>query len=150
MLYFVIGTEPNQQEFSWHVGEGIPRISKVEHIYADGHELEYLQRLGFGVDNTNGNVKLYGDRAMSALRAMRLDAATHRPTDDKPKSDATIGKLRQQSALCDSDRRVVLVSSDPEVSKILAKLEVTDMFQDSTNEHGSFGEPTFKIRVGKR
>ena len=61
-----------------------------------------------------------------------------------------VGKLRQQSALCSASYRVVLVSSDPEVSKLLANLEVTDMFPDTTNEKGSFDEPTFKIRVGKK
>jgi hypothetical protein len=62
----------------------------------------------------------------------------------------SVGKLRQHSALCDASRRVVLVSSDPEVSKLLANLEVIDTFPDTTNEKGSFDEPTFKIRVGKR
>jgi len=151
MLYFVVGKEPNEREFSWHVGEGIPRIAGVDHIYADGHELKHLQNLGFAVDNVNGSVKLYGDRATAALRAMRLHATTsHHPTGDKPGSRATVGLIRQQSALCDADRRVVLVSSDPEVSRILAQLEITDIFPDTTNERGSFSEPTFKIRVGKR
>lgn len=151
MLYFVTGKEPNQQEYAWHVGEGIPRIASVDHIYADGHELEHLQSLGFAVDNVNGNVKLYGDRANAALRALRLNAATtHRPTGDKPGSKPTVGLIRQQSAFCDADRRVVLISSDPEVSRILAQLEITDIFPDTTNECGSFSEPTFKIRVGKR
>ncbi len=61
--------------------------------------------------------------------------------------DNTVGKLRQQSALCDANRRVVLVSSDPEVSKLLKFLEVVDMFPDTTNEYGSNSEPTFKIHV---
>jgi hypothetical protein len=74
MLYFIVGKEPNEQEFPWHVGGNIPRLGKVDHIYADGHELEHLQRIGFALDNTNGNVRLYGDRANSALRALRLHA----------------------------------------------------------------------------
>ncbi len=62
----------------------------------------------------------------------------------------SVGKLREQSALCDARQRVVLISSDPLVSAILANLEVIDFFPDTTNENGSFNEPTFKIRVGKK
>ena len=82
MLYFVVGREPNEQEFPWHVGGNIPRLGKVDKIYADGHELEHLQLLGFALDNTNGNVSLFGDRANSALRAMRLHA--HSKTETPP------------------------------------------------------------------
>ncbi len=66
--------------------------------------------------------------------------------------DNTVGKLRQQSALCDADRRVVLVASsmDPDIAKILSTLEVECFYPDTTNEKGSFDEPTFKIRVGKK
>jgi hypothetical protein len=64
--------------------------------------------------------------------------------------DNGVGRLRQQSALCDSERRVVLVSSDPEVLKILHTLQVEHFFPDTTNEHGSFDEPTFKIRIEKK
>jgi hypothetical protein len=62
--------------------------------------------------------------------------------------DNSVGKLRQQSALCDADRRVVLVSDDPQVSKLLQSLglEVVRFYPDTTNEHGTF-EPTFKIQV---
>lgn len=72
MLYFIVGKEPNEQEFPWHVGGNIPRLGKVDKIYADGHELEHLQRLGYALDNTNGDVTLHGDRANSVLRALRL------------------------------------------------------------------------------
>ncbi len=81
MLYFNVGTA----EIPWHVGEGLPRLVKVESIYADGHELKHLQRLGFSVDNDTGTVTLHGERAMKALRAMRLDASTNlSPADPSP------------------------------------------------------------------
>lgn len=153
MLYFVVGTEPNEQEFSWHVGEGIPRIAKVDQIHADGHELKHLQSLGFAVDNDGGTVKLYNHRAMAALRAMRLHAASERPKTLLNRigvEQDSVGKLRQQSALCNAGHRVVLVSSDPLVQTFLNQLEVIDTFPDTTNERGSFDEPTFKIRVAKR
>lgn len=79
MLYFIVGKEPNEQEFPWHVGGNIPRLGKVDSIYADGHELEHLQRLGFAL-NAYGNVKLFGHRANSALRAMRLHASSKTET----------------------------------------------------------------------
>lgn len=64
--------------------------------------------------------------------------------------DNSVGKLRQQSALCDANRRVVLVSSDPEVRKILSQLEVVRFYSDTTDENHSFSEPTFKIEVGRK
>lgn len=86
MLYFIVGKDPNEQEFPWHVGGAIPRLGKVNKIYADGHELEHLQRLGFGLSSTS-NVELFGDRANSALRALRLHAAskTETPKVEKPR-----------------------------------------------------------------
>lgn len=63
---------------------------------------------------------------------------------------STVGKLRQQSALCDANRRVVLVSTDPVISSLLSTLEVVDIFPDTTNENHSFDEPTFKIEVGRK
>ncbi len=63
-----------------------------------------------------------------------------------------VGKLRQQSALCDSDRRVVLVAScmDPDIAEILSKLEVVCFYPDTTDENHSFDESTFKIEVGRK
>lgn len=81
MLYFVVGKEPNEQEFSWHVGANIPRLGKVDKIYADGHELLHLQRLGFAIES-EVDVQLIGDRANSALRALRLHA--HSKTETPP------------------------------------------------------------------
>ncbi len=79
MLYFMVGREPNEQEFPWHVGGNIPRLGKVDKIYADGHELQHLQRLGFAIGN-NVSVTFHGDRANSVLRAMRLHAQSKTET----------------------------------------------------------------------
>jgi len=83
MLYFVIGKEPNEQEITWHVGGGLPRIARVDKIYADGHELQYLQSLGFASDKTNGYTTFHGEQANQVLRAMRgeLEKA---PKSSKP------------------------------------------------------------------
>lgn len=66
--------------------------------------------------------------------------------------DNAVGKMRQQSALCDADRRVVLVASsmDPDIAKILSQLEVVRFYPDTTDENHSFSEPTFKIEVGRK
>lgn len=83
MLYFITGKKPNQQEITWHVGGGLPRITSVEEIYADGHELEYLLKLGFGDRRDHlGSLRLTGDGAVQCLRVMRADKEkTHRPTE---------------------------------------------------------------------
>lgn len=94
MLYFVL---KNKQEFSWHVGSGLPRLSntELESIYADGHELEYLQRIGYAVDNSTGAVTLSGTRAINALRAMRLDASTNlSPPDPSPNGREMVGDAK--------------------------------------------------------
>lgn len=83
MLYFVVGKEPNEQEFPWHVGGNIPRLGKVDKIYADGHELQYLQRLGFAIESEI-DVTIVGDRANSALRALRLHSQSKTETPKPP------------------------------------------------------------------
>jgi hypothetical protein len=82
MLYFIVGKKRGEPELevAWHVGDGLPRITRVDEIYADGHELQYLQRLGFAI-TAQSNVSFYGDRANDCLRAMREDKKkAHRPT----------------------------------------------------------------------
>lgn len=82
MLYFIYGRD--NQEITWHVGGGLPRITEVNAIYADGHELEYIQRLGFRLDADEPGY-LRGARANACLRAMRAaQDKPHRPTGDKP------------------------------------------------------------------
>jgi hypothetical protein len=83
MLYFIVGKEPNEQEFPWHVGGNIPRLGKVDKIYADGHELQHLQRLGFAIESEI-DVTIVGDRANSALRALRLHAQSKTETPAVP------------------------------------------------------------------
>jgi hypothetical protein len=74
-------------------------------------------------------------------------------SNTKPKrsglEDNGVGKLRQQSALCDAERRVVLVSDDPQVRKLIQSLglEVVRFYPDTTDEFGSFAEGTFKIQI---
>ena len=89
MLYFIVGNEPNEQEFPWHVGGNIPRLGKVDRIYADGHELEHLQRLGFAIES-EVDVTFIGDRANSVLRALRLHA--HSKTET-PKPEIGLGDV---------------------------------------------------------
>lgn len=79
MLYFIVGKGANEQEFPWHVGGNIPRLGKVDKIYADGHELQHLQRLGFAIESEI-DVTIVGDRANSALRALRLHAQSKTET----------------------------------------------------------------------
>lgn len=84
MLYFIVGKGANEQEFPWHVGGNIPRLGKVDKIYADGHELQHLQRLGFAIERTTGGAQLFGDCANSALRALRLHAQSKTETPAVP------------------------------------------------------------------
>ena len=79
MLYFIVGKGANEQEFPWHVGGNIPRLGKVDKIYADGDELVHLQRLGFAIESEI-DVTIVGDRANSALRALRLHAQSKTET----------------------------------------------------------------------
>lgn len=63
----------------------------------------------------------------------------------------SVGALRQQSALCDADRPIVLVSSDPLVQALLNQLEVVRVYPDTTDQNRSFDNGgTFKIEVSKR
>jgi len=62
-------------------------------------------------------------------------------------SDLKVGNLRSQVSFCDSDRRVVLVSKDIEVAKILSRLRVVGCFPDTTDAEGHFTNSTFKIEV---
>lgn len=94
MLYFVA---KGVRAITWYVGSGLPRLASVESIYADGHELEYLQRLGYGVGHAS-NVTLHGERANAALRAMRLDAAMNlfppKPADPSPNGREMVGEAK--------------------------------------------------------
>ncbi len=58
--------------------------------------------------------------------------------------EANVGSLREQSALCDADRRLVIVSDDPEVKALC--LQVVKVYPDTTDEHGRYVS-TFKIKV---
>jgi hypothetical protein len=61
---------------------------------------------------------------------------------------STVGKLRQQTALCDADRRVVLVTKDAELAKLLTRVSVVGCYPDTTDEHGNW-TGTFKIEVAE-
>ena len=59
---------------------------------------------------------------------------------------ATVGAMRQQAALSDSDRQIVIVSQDPVIQKL--GLKVVRTYPDTTDQHGNFGNGgTFKIEV---
>lgn len=92
---------------------------------------------------------------MFRKRALESVLLAHHPTEYMPQAkrssleDNGVGRLRQQSALCDADTRVVLVSDDPQVHKLIQSLglEVVRFYPDTTDEYGSFAEGTFKIQV---
>jgi hypothetical protein len=65
-------------------------------------------------------------------------------------NDYRVGELRAQSAYCNANRRVVLVSAEPEVSDLVCDLEVVRFYPDMTDEFGSHDEATFKIQVRRR
>lgn len=55
-----------------------------------------------------------------------------------------VGELRAQSAYCDSERQVIIVSSDPEIGKL--NLRVVEFYPDTTDAKGNW-TPTFKVKV---
>ena len=59
-----------------------------------------------------------------------------------------VGELRAQSAYCNANRRVVLVSANPELNRLLQTMEVVQFYPDTTDEFGNPDEATFKIKVG--
>jgi hypothetical protein len=61
------------------------------------------------------------------------------------KRQVDVGDLRQQSALSDSDRPVIIVSDD----KKLPPLEIVEVYPDTVDETG-LDIPTFKIKVKRK
>ncbi len=61
----------------------------------------------------------------------------------------TVGSLRQQTALSDADRRVVLVTDDKELAPLISDLEIVEFYPDTTDERGNWNS-TFKIQVRRR
>lgn len=61
---------------------------------------------------------------------------------------ARVGELRQQSALADSDRPVIIISDDDELKGLLGarKLRVVEFYPDTTDGDGKWNS-TFKIKV---
>ena len=61
---------------------------------------------------------------------------------------ARVGELRQQSALAESDRPVIIISDDEALKELLAgrRLEVVEFYPDTTDGDGKWGG-TFKIKV---
>lgn len=57
----------------------------------------------------------------------------------------TVGDLRQQAALSDADRAVIIVTDD----KDLPPMKVTSVFPDTVDEHGNW-RPVFKIKVERK
>ena len=60
----------------------------------------------------------------------------------------TVGKLRQQSALCDSDRPVMVKVEDEELLKLLGgqTISVIRVYPDMTHPGGHF-RSTFKVEI---
>jgi len=56
----------------------------------------------------------------------------------------TVGELRAQCAYQDGSTPIELVSKDPAVAHILAKLRVVQCYPDTTNAAGEWSR-TFKI-----
>jgi len=61
-------------------------------------------------------------------------------------SELKVGQIWRSTQLSDADRRVILVTSDKEVMKVLKKLKVVRCYPDTTDENGNFNS-TFKIEV---
>lgn len=61
----------------------------------------------------------------------------------------TVGAMRQQSALCNADREIVLVTDDETLSQLVASLVVEKTYPDTCDEFGNW-RSTFKIKVRKR
>lgn len=61
---------------------------------------------------------------------------------------ANVGELRQQSALADADRPVIIISDDERLKEILGglKLRVVEFYPDTTDGDGKWCS-TFKIKV---
>ena len=61
---------------------------------------------------------------------------------------ANVGELRQQSALADADRPVIIISDDEELKVLLGgrKLRVAEFYPDTTDGEGKWNS-TFKIKV---
>jgi hypothetical protein len=60
--------------------------------------------------------------------------------------DCTVGEIRQQTALSDADRRVVLVTKNEELLSLVKKARVVRCYPDTTDECGNWNA-TFKIEV---
>lgn len=60
--------------------------------------------------------------------------------------ECTVGQLRQQSALCDADRRVILVQRNRDGKLVRTPYRVVRCYPDTTDEHGNFNS-TFKLEV---
>lgn len=61
---------------------------------------------------------------------------------------ANVGELRQQSALADADRPVIIISDDERLNELLGglKLRVVEFYPDTTDGDGKWNS-TFKIKV---
>lgn len=58
----------------------------------------------------------------------------------------TVGKLRQQTALSEADRRVVLVTKNEKLLPLVKQARVVRCYPDTTDENGNWNG-TFKIEV---
>lgn len=66
---------------------------------------------------------------------------------NKKPPECTVGELRQQTALCDAKRRVVLVRKSPTTGKLISTpYRVVCAYPDTTDEHGHF-ESAFKLEI---
>ena len=61
----------------------------------------------------------------------------------------TVGTLRQQTALADASRPLVLAAEDEESRALIGQFEIVNAYPDMTNERGEFVS-TFKIVVRAR
>lgn len=64
----------------------------------------------------------------------------------REKREATVGDLRQQTALCNADRRVVLVQRLSDGSCKATSYRVVSVYPDTTDEHGKWIS-SFKIEI---
>lgn len=62
--------------------------------------------------------------------------------------DINVGSLRQQTALSDSERPIIIVTDDEYLQDLLGsrKLEIVEFYPDHTDANGKWN-PTFKIKV---
>lgn len=65
------------------------------------------------------------------------------------KQVATVGDLRSQSALAESQRPVIVVTDDDDLKELISSLEVVEVYPDTTDGQRNWNS-TFKIKVRRK